>query len=580
MGTKKTAREAGAAANKKARLCMARARPDGVLLVNYAGYLLTANTFIPDNGLATLAGVLREHDIESQILDFQNPRHIGGIVDGVDRGCSARVLACLKSGEDLSADLFEEYRRQRDAAQQLFEMEQTDLLLERVGRGDVGLVGFKLWGGTGFSGALAMAQAIKRHFPDVRVAAGGPAVRYAGEVLFERTEALDALVYGDGEQAVLRLARGDLDDIPGTIRLVEGRAVTTSPIFDSNLNDIPRPLYDAAVYPNIGDFFNIRVIDDSRGCFNRCSFCSHPFISGHTRRKDAKLIVDEIEHSYRKEGVTYFRLSGSNPPYKLLVSIAEEILSRKLPVFYSAYASMNNLKAQHLPLLAASGLRGLLFGLETGDPEFLLRVHGKKNGSNDEIVQTLETAMRENVFVAVTLIVPSPFETDATKQATKELVRRVFGRYQHGSVVVLPALLSPGSAWWKRMQDYGFGLLPGFDSNRLILSMLDWDPFFMLPRNLASQLGYALNGKTSSELFTECQSFIEELKSIGIPDNVDDAAYMISAMGDMSVQELKLAMISQLVSGNAESLGEIVARVNGAAAAKCAHASRLLSAAG
>jgi radical SAM superfamily enzyme YgiQ (UPF0313 family) len=527
--------------------------------------MFTANTFVPDNSLATLAAVLARHEIPVEIVDLQNPLDMGAIAGGIDPECAHAVLSALTGGKAVEHAAFENYRRERDRARERFELDQTELLLAKVERERVGLVGFKLWAGSGFAGSVRMAEALRRRFPDITLVAGGPAVRYAGETLTERTRVFDYLVHGDGEGPLLELARGLRGNVPGSIRSGLGRVDSACPAVQTSLNAIPAPRYDAQIYPKVTDFFRIRVIDESRGCFNSCSFCSHRFISGPTRRKDPKLVVDEIEHAYRADGVTYFRFAGSNPPSKHLTAIAEEILRRRLPVFYSAYASMNNLKPATLPLLAASGLRGLLFGLESGDPDFLFRVHNKRNGSPDQIVHTLQAAMQQGIFVAISLIVPSPFETVATKRATFDLVARIFERSRHGSVIVFPALLAPGSGWWDRMHDYGFEFLPGFDRTRLTLSLLEWDPFFMLPRDLAKTLGYSLNGKPSDALFAECQLFIDDIDKTGIPSNVDDAAYMLARMGGLGVDQFKREMCTRLVAGDTHTLSNFVSRINAAA---------------
>ena len=84
-----------------------------VLLVNYAGYLLGANTFIPDNSLGSLASMLLRHGVPAEILDLQSPAAVGSVMDHAPGEAARQVLSALDRGEAPSPSLVGRYHEDR-----------------------------------------------------------------------------------------------------------------------------------------------------------------------------------------------------------------------------------------------------------------------------------------------------------------------------------------------------------------------------------------------------------------------------------------------------------------------------------
>jgi radical SAM superfamily enzyme YgiQ (UPF0313 family) len=530
-----------------------------VLLVNYAGYVVTSNTFVADNSLATLAGTLLARGIPVRILDFQNAIDIGHVGDRTGSAVARRMLGAFARG-DVQRELHHEYRERRAQAQRETEAGFTARLLGEIAERDATLVGFKLWAGNGLPAMLSMAEAVRARFPRVRLVAGGPAVTLGAARIRARTSAFDHLVTGDGERAIVELATGaPTDEIVALGRRTRrGGGIA----YDGALDDLPPPSYAPNVYPGLDAFFRIRVIDESRGCFNHCAFCAHPFLNGVTRLKSAARVADEMQRTLEQDGVRTFRLSGSNPPWKHLRAIAAEIRRRRLDVRFSAFASMNNVRAADLEELAGSGLAALFFGIESGDPDVLRRAHHKNNVDNRHVVEVVRAASEARIFSCLSAIVPSPFESPDSRARTLELLCSALGGGRLGSALVLPPFPVPGSTWWNRLAEFGFELAPGTDRDALLDSLLDWDNDFLLPRELGTELGFALHGRRSSELFHECGAFLSELAREGIQTNVDDASFMIGQISGMPAGRYQRRMQSSLVLGGSQRLLGVVRRIN------------------
>jgi pyruvate-formate lyase-activating enzyme len=551
---------------------MALRKPQKVLLINYAGYFLCANTFIPDNSVSGLAAVLAQHGVPAEVVDLQAPRWLGSVMDHTSRDAAKAVLEHLAVGERPSDSLIRRYHEDRRRGEDWLGAFATKEILRKIQDERVGLVGFKLWAGEGIRRAIAMAEAIRAAYPEVALIAGGPAVQHAEHYIFELTEAFDALVPGDGEQAIMAAALREAGDAwpQGVNILTRGAQWTSTARFAprqlaQNLDDVPFPRYDHESYPGIEDLYKLRIIDESRGCFNSCSFCSHPRFNGHgTRKRQAAAVVDEMERLQESEGTSCFRLSGSNPPHDHVLAIAQEILRRGLNVEYSVYLSLNNAEPESFEILRRSGLCSAFMGIESGDPELLRRAHNKHNGTREQVVRVCRAAMAQDIFVTLSFIVPSPFETEATKAASLELIADIFAGQKSGSVIVLPALLMPNTRWWNQMERFGFEFAPGLDRRGYILRGVELTNDYLLPRDSWADYGYTLNGKTMGELLGETEQFVREVARLGVVTHLDDASYMLARMGGVDPHAFKARVLRNLLLGGADELTRQVGQINGA----------------
>ena len=558
---------------------MSQTKHKKVLLVNYAGYFLCANTFIPDNSLAALAAMLKRQGVPVEIMDLQAPRVVGSVMDHTNRDAAEALAVCLSSGQEAQKSLIRRYQHDRQRGERWLVNSSIERILSKISEEDIGLVGFKLWAGEGILGAIQIAEAIRAAYPKLTLVAGGPAVEFGGKYLFELTGVFDRLVPGEGEYAIAALAaeqpgQSNADDIGSVTRgalvrqgisMLRQRGSGDMPRV-SQLDDLPFGEYGRDIYPNIDEFYRFRILDETRGCFNKCAFCAHTQLNGQgTRRRRPALVVDEMERLQQTEGVNYFRFSGSNPPWKLIAQIAEEILKRKLDVCYSIFASMNNVNPDIFGLLRESGLRSMFFGIESGDFELLKRAHKKDNGTREHVVQVCQAAMQHEIFITLSFIVPAPFETEATKSNSLDLIGEIFARRSLGSVLTLPPFLMPGTHWWDHMEDYGFRFCTGMDRRSYVLRGLQLSNDYLLPRDSWSDYGLTLNGKTVSELLSECETFVRQVQQLGVMTHIDDAGYMLALMGNLDSRTYMSHVLSNLIIGGAENLNAQVREINQAA---------------
>jgi len=222
----------------------------------------------------------------------------------------------------------------------------------------------------------------------------GPHASCTPEASMARAAEVDGMFIGEPEDGLLALGLLDsldrLEDIPNlTFRrhgqIVPHRAHGTF----TGFLDAPFPaweLLDLNAYrlPLVNERYVI--IETSRGCPYSCDFCVAPIHQGHKfREKSARVLVDEMERSYRQFGLKFFYLWGDTVTLnvKTFSAFCDELIARKLPVQWFGNARADNLgDPAFVARLREAGCWMLALGIETESEEtrkdMMKRLEGKK----------------------------------------------------------------------------------------------------------------------------------------------------------------------------------------------------------
>jgi hypothetical protein len=150
------------------------------------------------------------------------------------------------------------------------------------------------------------------------------------------------------------------------------------------------------------------------------------------------------------------------------------------------------------------------FGLESGDPEKLVRIRktGKLSGFLDKMLRISEWARELNVPFGANIIVGHPGETEASMRTSAAYMRKLFldPRGTHGFLAVDPFRLYPGSpidehlADWQRDTGMHAHRYPWWhDGDQEFLS--EWiDPSYSLDYPRAEALRYELFAPIVTEI--------------------------------------------------------------------------------
>jgi len=558
------------------RLClwlMQNACLDRWLLVNYSGYPYALNSLILDNGLANLAGALLRDGRSVEILDYATisvlerftppdlTRRLRRAWDRVFPADGEEPSALDKVRALVSLSRGEAYRnrRQRKVLQEIAEE-----IIARVREKDIQAVGFKLWNGDGLVGAAAIASELRRQCPEVRVFGGGPHVDMFMEDLLDPCDAFDALAYGEGEETIRHFAEsgGDpasFEGIPNLLYRDNGAPRTTEARCVEDLESLAPPVYDPEIYPAAAGNEKIRiiVIDESRGCGNKCAFCIHPIKSASTRKlrvKSAASLLDDIETLQQKYGVSTFRFAGSCTPYKLLNDFADEVLRRGTDLMYASFGHLRNWKTARFEAIRKSGCVSLFFGVESGCQRVLDAM--QKGTRAEDIEPALQACVDAGIYTVASLIFPAPSADAASEEETLQRMKAA----RPSALAVQPPVAVPRTDWFLNAERYGIDIP---DREAYIRVAMRWKAKNLLPIAFWPPLPVRVNGLRFKKILKRTSAFCKRLEEeAGLPVGLSDDVYLMIRRIGMDPIEFRDVTRAAFFSGDAPRIRELAERIN------------------
>ncbi|MEN3113184.1 B12-binding domain-containing radical SAM protein [Uliginosibacterium paludis] len=297
-------------------------------------------------------------------------------------------------------------------------------------------------------GAFRIAQTIRAHAPEVRLALGGGYVNTELRSLKEARvfDFFDFITLDDGERPTLAL----LDHIAGRRskeRLVrtflrdEGQVRHVNfPEPDVPFEQVGTPTWDGLPidrYLSVLDMLNPmhRLWSDGRwnkltvahGCYwKKCSFCdvSLDYISRY-ETANASTLVDRIEAIIHETGQTGFHFVDEAAPPKALRAMAEELLRRNLAItWWGNIRFEKSFTPELCELLAQSGCIAISGGLEVASDRLLKLM--KKGVSVEQVARVTHGFSQAGILVHAYLMYGFPTQTVQDTVDALEYVRQLF----------------------------------------------------------------------------------------------------------------------------------------------------------
>lgn len=316
----------------------------------------------------------------------------------------------------------------------------------------------------------------------VFILAGGPLATNLGENLLELKdwEFLDALVRGEGEIPMLRLAEAihtkeSFSKIPNLVYRTPNSIVhnKVGPVLH-DLDLLPEPARDQ--FENHPQKLPYLRISTSRGCTSHCTFCNAPNAKNRLgpgkiwRGRSPEKVVDEIQNLYLKYKCDTFDFvdstfedPGGTPAAKERIGkIAEEILKRKMRIYYNCCFQAKNWSKDDLPLLDLlfkSGLEKVLVGIESGSEIGLRR--WQKLSSTEDNKRVIKLLREKNIYLAFGFISFHPWSTFEEIDQNNTFLRYQMGHNLRRYTVRLE--LYPGASVVEQLRA-GDLLLPDYDT--------------------------------------------------------------------------------------------------------------------
>jgi radical SAM superfamily enzyme YgiQ (UPF0313 family) len=206
----------------------------------------------------------------------------------------------------------------------------------------------------------------------------GPHASTVPHLAMARVPRVDGMFVGEPEEGAVQLATAAslsvLGEIPSLTWRTDSGAVMPHRARGSysDFLEMPYPAWDLLpleryALPLVDKPYVI--VETSRGCPYSCDFCVAPIHQGHKfRERNPKTLVDEIERSYRQQGIEFFYLWGDTVTLnvKSFSAFCDELIARKLPIQWFGNARADNLTdPAFVHRLKRAGCWMLALGIET-----------------------------------------------------------------------------------------------------------------------------------------------------------------------------------------------------------------------
>jgi len=361
-------------------------------------------------------------DLICAVYDYRLRYKMDGQVFAT-RYCEYRLDELLQAVENPEANLFGSF--------------YPSVVIPKIRAEKPDLVGISILNFQQIIPGLTLAKQLKQK--GFKVVIGGTVYTKFVESLKKAPEFFtlcDAVVVYEGETALIALMQAikknptkpDFSGVPN-ILWFDGKNVRANEPFQAeDLSQLSVPDFSGLPLDSYLAPARVLPYNLGKGCYwNRCQFCEIPFINNlagsNYRIKPAALIVDQLQELSQRFETPYFQFTDESCAPELLEEIAEIIIERRLYVRYLCYARLEKgFTAKRLKKLHQSGLRKLMFGLESGSDYTLKKINKGINAAQAEKV--LQTCLEAGVKFRLFVILGFPGETIEHAWETRNFLRR------------------------------------------------------------------------------------------------------------------------------------------------------------
>lgn len=258
--------------------------------------------------------------------------------------------------------------------------------------------------------AAEITRAIRAVMPRVWIVYGGVFPTFHWREIMAMESQIDVIVRGEGEETVVRaigaLATGTaLAGVPGIVFRDGGdgspnragvgttrplgvvRATPPAPlIVDLDSHRVGWELIDHARYSYWGNRRAV-VVQFSRGCPHRCSYCGQRRFWSRWRHRDPVRFARELARLHRDHGVEVINFADENPTASRSAwkAMLEALVAERVPLILVGSTRADDIvrDADILPLYRQAGVARFLLGLESTDPAILKKIRKDSGEETD-----------------------------------------------------------------------------------------------------------------------------------------------------------------------------------------------------
>ena len=268
---------------------------------------------------------------------------------------------------------------------------------------------------------LDAVEAVRKTTDEVYVTGAHGTVR--PEEMLERTGA-KAVIRGEPELTVTELCgTDDLSTVRGIAYRSGGRFVDNGPREPLDLKSLPLPAFhllpmDRYYYEVLGDRFTL--LEASRGCDCRCSFCLLAMYGDGLRVKTAGQVIDELEAAIRRFHVrtAYFMDLEFTAHRGLVEEVCDHLIAKRHDFRWTCQTRLDRVDDDLLMNMKRAGCDLIHFGVEAADDRTLKALG--KGLTVERIVAGMEAVKRHGIRSACFFLMGLP---GSTMEDLDEIVR-------------------------------------------------------------------------------------------------------------------------------------------------------------
>ncbi len=283
----------------------------------------------------------------------------------------------------------------------------------------------------------------KKVNPDILTVTGGQHFTATAQESLEIYPEIDVIVRGEGEQTLTELVKSaekkpSFAKIKGISFRHEGKIFhnPSRPLIE-DLNDLPFPGYhlvEGIVHryhfaAMAGRNTPYALIEGSRGCSHRCTFCTQwRHWQGKWRVKSPERIADEIEFCYQNYGSRFVWLTDDNfGAGKRASSLADELLKREIgdDLMWFAQSRCDDVvkNREFLPKMRKAGLHWIMVGVES--PSHSTLEDFKKGISPEDAKKAVKLLEENDIFAHTMFIIGERKDTAESIANLREFVNEL-----------------------------------------------------------------------------------------------------------------------------------------------------------
>lgn len=238
-----------------------------------------------------------------------------------------------------------------------------------------------------------------------------------------------AAIVHEPEPVIREVCRQGLQaGLPGLAMLQDGQVHQGPPAPLLDLESAPFPAFhrlpmDRYYYEIMGDRF--ALLESSRGCPYRCTFCYLGMYGTKFRQKSVERFFEEVRWAVEVQGRRnlYFMDLEFALNRRFVVGLCDAILRHGLRFAWCCQTRVTDVDDELVALMRRAGCRVIHFGVESGSDR-VLKQTGKKITTSDAIT-AIETTKRHGVDSVVFMNVGFPGETADEMRETRDFARRL-----------------------------------------------------------------------------------------------------------------------------------------------------------